>query len=404
MTVMLFLCAVAVDAGIAFLSRSRMSKAADAAGLAAAKFSGQGTAAMQAAALAVGAANFPGASFTTTVDVDANDVAVITVEGRRSIPTTFGHVAGITSFDVAAGTEVTRFPLDLSLVLDVSSSMVASSSFAPMQDAAKRFLDLFDEARDQLGIVAFATVAEEQYAIQKNFKAGAKAAVDALPSYPDTNLMHGIQLGRAQLQAAPVRGDGTGKRRVILVLFTDGQPTAVTDAYANVRTMDPSCAPASRDLSGAIAAGASPGSPIRAFTESAPAGNTRRRVCFFPSTFTTNLFPSPYSPLPVTLPDGSAVDQANGDSVRVYARARALAEARATRQVNAVVFTIGLGNPSAVDAWRVPDQDLLRRIANENGVESTIETKGQMFFAPDSATLEGIFEQVATRILTRLTR
>jgi hypothetical protein len=212
-------------------------------------------------------------------------------------------------------------------------------------------------------------------------------------------------MGRLQLQGAPVRGDGTGQRRVVEVVFTDGQPTAVTDHYVNVTTMDTSCAPESRNLTGAIAAGASPGSPIRAFTKSSSSGNVERRVCFFPSTYTTNLFPAPYSPLPAVLPNGDAVNQLNGDSVRAYARQRTLEEAAAARSsAKAVIYTIGLGNPSATETWRIPDQDLLRRIANENGIESGTQTKGMMYFAPDNSTLELIFEQVATRILTRMTR
>jgi len=399
MTALFLLFAMAIDLGIGWVARSRLNKAADAAALVAVKYASQGNDAMEAAATAIGTANKPDARFVTTITAGANDVTVVRVEARAEVPTLFGRLAGISNFNVAAAAEVTRFPLDMSLVLDISSSMQRTNSFGKMQDAANTFLSLFDEERDQIGIVAFATTAFEVMALQKHFKSIGKAAISGLTPYPDTNLSHGLQLGHAQLLAAPVRGGGGG-RRIVLVLFTDGRPTAFTATFNNLQ--QPDCGEAGpASYTGALSAFIY-GSYLRALSEPDASGNTRRIQCFSGAgtTFTTNPTPLPWSPYPSTLPDGTAP---NGDNVRAYGRQLLLNEASATRVDHATIYTIGLGDPQPTYIEDTPDQDLLRQVANESGVVDASQPQGQMFFAPDSSTLEMMFQQVAARILTRVT-
>jgi len=399
MTALFLLFAMAIDLGIGWVARSRLNKAADAAALVAVKYASQGNAAMEAAAHAIGNANKPGATFVTTITSGANDVTVVRVEARTEVPTLFGRFAGVTNFNVAAAAEVTRFPLDMSLVLDISSSMVRTNSFNAMQEAAKTFLSLFDEKRDQVGIVAFATTAYDVLRIKKGFKTEGAADIDALKPYPDTNLSHGLQLGHLQLLSAPVRGEGGG-RRLVLVLFTDGRPTAFTGTFSNIQ--QPDCGEAGpASYTGALSAFIY-GPPLRALSEPDANGNTRRIQCFVGGTptFTDIPVPAPYSPYPNTLPDGTAP---NGDNVRAYARQVLLNEANSTRNDHATIYTIGLGDPHATYVEDTPDQDLLRQVANESGVVDASQPQGQMFFAPDSSTLEMMFQQVAARILTRVT-
>ena len=399
MTALFLLFAMAIDLGIGWVARSRLNKAADAAALVAVKYASQGDEAMEAAATAIGTANKPDAKFVTTITAGANDVTVVRVEARAEVPTLFGRLAGISNFNVAAAAEVTRFPLDMSLVLDVSSSMVRTNSFAAMKQAAKTFLSLFDEKRDQVGIVAFATTAFDVLKIGKNFKSKGSASIDGLEAYPDTNLSHGLQLGHDQILSAPVRGGGGG-RRIVLVLFTDGRPTAFTGTFTSLQ--QPDCGEAGpASYTGAISAFIY-GPPLRALSEPDVSGNTRRIQCFSSSgtTFTSNPVPLPWSPYPSTLPDGSAP---NGDNVRAYARQLLLSEASSTRADHATIYTIGLGDPHPTYVEDTPDQDLLRQVANESGVVDASQPQGQMFFAPDNSTLEMMFQQVAARILTRVT-
>ena len=51
-----------------------------------------------------------------------------------------------------------------------------------------------------------------------------------------------------------------------------------------------------------------------------------------------------------------------------------------------------------------PDLDLLRRIANEDGIVDGSQPVGMMIFAPRPEDLDEVFAQLADRILTRLTR
>ncbi len=399
MTALFLLFAMAIDMGIGWVARSRLNKAADAAALVAVKYASQGNTAMEAAATAIGTANKPDATFATTITAGANDVTVVRVEARSEVPTLFGRLAGVSSFHVAAAAEVTRFPLDMSLVLDISSSMSRTNSFNSMQEAAKTFLSLFDEDRDQVGVVAFATTAFEVMSLQKHFKSIGKSAITGLNPYPDTNLSHGLQLGHAQLLAAPVRGGGGG-RRIVLVLFTDGRPTAFTDTFSNIR--QPDCADAGpASYTGAISAFIY-GPYLRALSEPDSSGNTRRIQCFDSTgtTYTSNPVPLPWSPYPDTLPDGTAP---NGDNVRAYGRTLLLSAASSTRADHATIYTIGLGDPHPTFVEDTPDQDLLRQVANENGVADASQPQGQMFFAPDKSALEQMFQQVAARILTRVT-
>ena len=201
----LMFAAMSIDIGIGYMARARINRAADAAALAAAKISARGAAAMETIATSVAQSNSPSSNFVVTVTAAANDVVTIRVEGNESVPTWFGRLAGVNEMGVRAAAEATRFPLDLTLVLDVSSSMVRSSSFGAMQAAAKNFVDAFDEARDQVGVVAFATGAWESYGIQKNFKAGATGAIDALTAFPDTNMEQGLELGHVHAHGGVIQ-------------------------------------------------------------------------------------------------------------------------------------------------------------------------------------------------------
>ena len=404
LTALVLLCAVAIDLGMGWLVRARINKAVDAAALIAVKFAARGLSEMQAAAVAVGRANYPGATFETTI-TDHDDLTVVRVEGQADVPTLFGRAVGAQSFKSASAAEVTRYPLDLSLVMDISRSISQAGAWNDLVDSADTFLDFFDEARDQVGVVTFATTAMEVLALQKNFKTGCHNTIDSLQPRNDTNIMDGILIGHQQLLAAPVRS-ANGPRRVVLVLFTDGRPNAFTGELTNIQpSPDASCSYGGTVPSffGGLSAFMN-GAPIRAITEPGQAGNERRIKCFRSDgsvdETTDAVQPPPWTAKPLRLPDGSNV---TGDNLRAYASTLSLQEATSARQDHVTIYTIGLGNPNAARPEYVPDQDLLRRIANENGVESDTEPQGQMFFAPDRTTLQVMFEQVASRILTRLT-
>lgn len=406
-TAILALAAMSIDIGVGYMSRARLNRAADAAALAAAKISARGTDAMERIAASVAASNAPEGAFNVSVTAGGDDVVTVHIEGTEVIPTWFGRILGVDEMNVRSAAEATRFPLDLTLVLDVSSSMVRSGSFGAMQTAAKNFVDEFDENRDQLGVVAFATGAWEAYPIQKNFKSGAStaaAAIDSLSAFPDTNMEQGIELGHLQVLSAPPRA-AAGPRRVIMVLFTDGRPTAFTERLSNVVNnplalcIGPSATVP--EYYGTLSAYLASTPLLRALSEPDANANGRRILCINGGSplFSLDLAGIPQSPMPATLPNGMTV---NSDNTRDYARELALVNANATRADRVTIYTIGLGNPAAVNPLDVPDQPLLVDIANQGGGVNANQPQGQMFFAPDSTTLNTMFSRVVARILTRM--
>ena len=73
------------------------------------------------------------------------------------------------------------------------------------------------------------------------------------------------------------------------------------------------------------------------------------------------------------------------------------------RKKGYMIYSIGLGNPYAKSEEEKPDLDFLRRVANEKGIVSVTQPKGELMFAPTAADLDAVFRKVADRILTRLT-
>lgn len=99
---------------------------------------------------------------TPTLSADSSQVCITAGE---SVATTFMQIAGVNSVPVAA-TSCASLPgqinLEVSLVLDVSSSMVEESRFTPMQTAVKAFINAFANnsvvaSRTKIAIVPFSS-------------------------------------------------------------------------------------------------------------------------------------------------------------------------------------------------------------------------------------------------------
>ena len=95
---------LATDTGLGFLTKARMSKALDAAGLAAGRIKSGGD--ITAEALTFFNANFPanqyGAVITKFTAVPSVDNQYITLEATADIPTTFMRVAGVDTTSISA--------------------------------------------------------------------------------------------------------------------------------------------------------------------------------------------------------------------------------------------------------------------------------------------------------------
>jgi hypothetical protein len=120
------------------------------------------------------------------------------------------------------------------LVLDRSNSMNSNGSCAALVADAENFVNQFVEGRDRLGLVTFQTGANVDFAPSQTFKAGITSALNSLKCAGDTSTADGLYLGYNQIQTVI---NQPGALNVIL-LFTDGQPNALTANFAIKRQSD----------------------------------------------------------------------------------------------------------------------------------------------------------------------
>jgi len=220
---------MAVDLGVAYMQRSTLAKAVDAAALAGARATSRGDLAIEDLARKVADANYhimgvasQAATYDIAITRPGTDVVRVSVSGTASSKTSFSRILGHDSLAVATTAEATRYPLDMSLVLDLSYSLERNGAFSDMQSAATSFLSEFDQNLDQMGIVTYSTWAEEQMPLQKSFATNGANIISGLSTISDTNIEEGLRVAKRQLDIAGTRSEALK----VVVLFTDGRPTA----------------------------------------------------------------------------------------------------------------------------------------------------------------------------------
>jgi Flp pilus assembly protein TadG len=232
---------LAVDTGRAYVVRAQLAKAVDGAALAAARSLNSGDPRRDAAEIFK--ANFPdGYLGTTTVTdpatdpnffrlttVSATGVNVVTVTATATLPTTFMALANVDDVTVTSSGEATRRMVDLSLVLDVSSSI--GSRWGAVRDASRAFVDSFDANADRVALVTFGNGASvlDQMRSSRGFNK-TKVKGDIAQNLPggSTNMVEGLYRGWDELRTVP-RGQQSGLR--VIVLFTDGASNSVPGNY-----------------------------------------------------------------------------------------------------------------------------------------------------------------------------
>ncbi len=384
--VMLLMVGLTVDLGGAYVTHARLSKAVDAGALAGVRHIQLTDAQVHQNVLKMVNANYRGrvpATFDVQITRPSADATRVTVAATTKAPTFFAKLIGQSNVNVAAVAAATRYPLDLSFALDVSGSLQQQGVFGDMQDASSNFLDYFDDDTDQLGLVIYSTSAEEKMSIRKNFKFQGKSEIAALRPLSWTNTEEALRLAKVQLDTAPQRPDATK----IVVLFTDGRPTAFRDSFEMAGP--PSEEPAQFD---GVVAGVSDFGGLYQWQDG-------RRVGSFLGGLP--VLGSGRSPEPQVLPGPAAV---NGANIRALGIAQSEAWADQLRAAGYTVYAIALGNPMASDPLAQPDLPFLQRLANAGGISDPLQPRGEMLFAPNAAALEQTFVKLADRILLRLTQ
>jgi Flp pilus assembly protein TadG len=241
LTAMLLFTGLAVDGGRGYVVKAQLSKAVDGAALAAARELNSGSPSLKAQQ--VFRANFPAGFLGTSSSTDpASDpnfynlttdpttgVNIVTINATAVLPTTFMGLANYTSMTVAATGQATRRMVDLSLILDVSSSI--GSKWPTVRDAARTFINAFDGAHDRLSLLTFsngAAVIDPMPATRGFNKAQLQGDVPQNLPGGSTLMVEGLYRGWDELRSVPT---GTQSSLRIIVLFTDGASNGVPGAY-----------------------------------------------------------------------------------------------------------------------------------------------------------------------------
>jgi Flp pilus assembly protein TadG len=241
LTTMLLFTGLAVDAGRAYVVKAQLSKAVDGAALGAARMLNSGHPKDEAARIFE--ANFPVGymgtisvtdpettpSFFTLATDEVNGRNIVTVTATATLPTTFMRLGRFDEVTAVSSAEATRRMVDLSLVLDVSSSI--GSRWPAVRDAARAFVDSFAATHDRLALTTYGNGARVLSAMpsSRGFdKAALKAAIpNSLPG-GSTAMVEGLYRGWDELRSVPA-GQQSSLR--VIVLFTDGASNSVPGMY-----------------------------------------------------------------------------------------------------------------------------------------------------------------------------
>lgn len=238
MTTMCLFTGLAVDGGRAYVVKAQLSKAVDGAALGAARAINSGD--PRGEAERIFKANFPlgfmGTSSVTDPTADpgffsshvdaATGVNTVNIQATAVMPTTFMKLGRIDTVTVRSAGEAQRRMVDLSLVLDVSSSI--GSQWAAVRDATRTFIGSFDGANDRMALMLFSNGASVLDAMPTSRGFDKPKLVADVPSAlpgGSTNMVEGLYRAWDQLRVVP-SGSQSGLR--IIVLFTDGASNGVS--------------------------------------------------------------------------------------------------------------------------------------------------------------------------------
>ncbi len=238
---LLIFVGLAVDTGRAYVVQAQLSKAVDGAALGAARMLNSGNPRTEAGNIY--RANFPAGYFGTTQStspseagffnvntIAASGINVVTVTATATVPTTFMKLANFQEVQVHATGEATRRMVDLSLVIDTSSSIGWRWQY--VRDAARTFVNSFDASSDRMSLIFFGNGARVVDAMPsgRGFDK-ARLVADIPNSLPggSTAMVQGLFRGWDELRTVP-NGQQSGLR--VIVLFTDGASNSVPGIWA----------------------------------------------------------------------------------------------------------------------------------------------------------------------------
>jgi Flp pilus assembly protein TadG len=373
----LWIGGLAIDLGRGYLLKAHLSRAADAAALAAARALRAGPTEAEARARAVAEANgveagLRGATLSLRFGTNELDEETVTVTASLPTPTLLMKLAGQDMLKVRSAAVAAVPPVDLVLVLDQSGSLDEANAWDDLQDAAKQFVSHFDDEIDQMGLVTFNLRAEAHFPIKQPFRAEAEQVIDTTNALGYTNAGEGLRLAYELFQGPSVR-DRSAK---VVVFFTDGRPTAYRGG------------------------------------EGLPMDKRDRLLATYSGPNVMGYWNNPDDvPMHIRPPADGCVTipvcfgYIRRSNVFENARENGAYWADRIRADGVFVYTVGLGDTSRPPGSILqPDQDYLRELANEDGFTNPEQLKGNMYFAPSAGEIRTVFSLLAQDLFARLTR
>jgi Flp pilus assembly protein TadG len=408
---MLLAVGMAVDVGMAYIEKAKLTKAVDAACLAGMKNLSLGNSTATTIATHMFNANYGNNPPTPTISfpTDGNGGQQVSVTATTSPRTYFAQLA-FRNWTIADTAVATRGQLVMALVLDRSGSMTTNGGQSALQSAVPTFVNYFDDTYDHVALVSFASNASVDFAMGVPFKTPITNAVKNMSFGGGTFGSGGtyvagdgppLTLADHQIAGMPVRA-GQNVVRVV-VYFTDGLMNAVQDTFNcpnpvllnyggydsgnYVGVFDP---PTGTQFGTVPSSGPNQGDlPYDAVPHYCQSGGT----------YVTTFYSQQYK----------AQQSLTRDNITAEAQYRALQTAAAMRAENPAtfIFTIGLG--SGVSSTT---QTFLKQLANDPGSPTYNANlpQGMFLYVPDCPStnctneLQTAFQAIASKILLRLTQ
>jgi Flp pilus assembly protein TadG len=403
--VLLAFVGLAIDLGQAYLVKTTLSKAVDAAALTAMRnvsnISGR-----QAIATNAFNANYstvPGLGTPPTPSVvfslDANGNTIVTISATAPVPTSFIRIFGYNTLNVSASATALRNPLVMSLILDRSGSMNNNGGAAALPTAVSDFINFFDNATDNVADISFSGADSVDVKMTTNFTTPVTTAVESMPYRGGTYAYGGLLDGENQILSKPLAPNIIR----VAVFFTDGYANTINDPNLNCTGTAKKPVPANWNYGGCAytVGGVQECGDINTvffmntttgdWTDGKPPFNGNPNTC-------PNVAPGGTpGTFPATGPGVSSTTNAANITLEATYRTEQLAtRMRDTDKIT--IYSIGLGT--------LINKPYLLTIANDPGSPNpdSIGPQGEAAFAPDASQLDTVFQVIASKILLRISQ
>jgi Flp pilus assembly protein TadG len=441
--VLLMFIGLSIDFGLAYITKTTLSKSVDAAALAAMRNYNEGKTTATTIAQNVFNVNYnslAGLGTTTgaivTFSVDSNNNTLCTVSATATLPMYFLGVLGsnFRNVNITQSATAMRNPMIMALVLDVSTSMEHNGGEAALAPAVEDFIADFDsdntDTTDYVSVVTFGTSGYVNQAMTQPLKDPVDNAVSAI-SWAGTNFTNsqsGLLLGQTQIANQFAKVPAGQNVLKVLVFFTDGWPNIIQDTLTCPATKTSGVTTANLMYCGCDVGDINLGlcrntpcvinsaEPVCFFN---PASCGANNTCSQPSTGCGSntadlptIFPDQYTGTNESLTGG--VTYCGGSSSQysdAMYRATQVSTAATTGLLaqNVYVYSIGMGDAIT---GQPTAETFLETVANCSSTACPAASpvfnadlpQGEAVFASTSAELDSVFQIIASKILLRLSK